>query len=173
MASSSTSNPHVVRIPGIRIPAWALTKRFQATSPDSVAKRTVQTLPSCDDNDNDNDRLVLPDMTGTGTAVLLQMDMSSFAADDLHLELDLAAHRLCLSGRGPKMFKRIFPIHNAHTLDMLAVQAHVVQGLDGTRFLKVQAPRTTAAATQVPSGSRRTIPIQDDTRPPAFIEIRI
>jgi hypothetical protein len=158
------------RSPGIRIPAWALTKRFQAASPDSIAKRTVETVPSGDEDDP----LVLPDlpeMTGTGNTILLQMDMTGFAADDLHLELDLAAHRLCLSGRGPRMFKRIFPIPSAHTLDMTSLQAHVVQGLDGTRFLRVQAPRA-AADTELPTGARRTIPIRDDTRPPTFIEIR-
>jgi hypothetical protein len=166
---ATSLNPHAVskrRSPGIRIPAWALTKRFQATSPDSITKRTVQTLPIGDEDDH----LVLPEMTGTGTTVLLQMDMASFAAEDLHLELDVAAHRLCLSGRGPKMFKRIFPIPNAHTLDMTSLQAHVVQGMDGTRFLRVQAPRATAAA-ELPTGARRTISIRDDTRPPTFIEI--
>jgi hypothetical protein len=165
-----SENPQVVsqrRIPGIRIPAWALTRRFQAASPDSLAKRTVQTLPSCDDNDP----LVLPEMTGNGTTILLQMDINNLAADDLHLELDLAAQRLCLSGRGPKMFKRIFPIPNAHTLDMMDIQAYVFQGTDGTRFLRVQAPRATLPTTQVPSKSRRTISIRDDTRPPTFIEI--
>ncbi|CAB9498230.1 expressed unknown protein [Seminavis robusta] len=173
---------------GIRIPAWALTRRFQAGSPDSAAKRTVQTLPSVED---DNDSLALPKMeanTNAGNAsnshsnssnlvTLLQMDVTGFCLEDLHLDLDLQTQRICLAGKGPQMqlFKRAFPIANANSLVLQDTQANIVLGVNQRKFLRLQAPTRTTTTPPNQDYHQTTrkinIPIQDQNRPPTVIQI--
>jgi hypothetical protein len=163
----------------VRIPAWAIARRLSGRltpqgSPDSMAKRTVQTLPSEDD-----ESLILPRMESrrlstTSATTLLKMDVTGYGVEDLHVDVDTHHKKLCLAGKSPRMFKRSFPVPAYDQVDMTRLSARVVVGNNGRKYLTIQAPSGDASAEDsvtVNSQGRRSICIKDETRPPMLIEI--
>lgn len=161
----------------VRVPAWALARRLSGRitpqgSPDSLAKRTVQTLPSEDD-----ESLILPQMEArrsslSGGSTLLKMDVTGFRVEDLHVDVDTVSKKLCLAGKGPRMFKRSFPIPAYDQMDMSQLSATVVVEDSGRKYLLLRAPAGSSQdSVTVNSQGRRSICIKDETRPPTMIEI--
>ena len=163
---------------GVRIPAWAFARRISERSmkkelremdqsPFSVAKKTVQSFDSVEENDS----LLLPQMkartaattpvppqaktpvaptpapttTDRAPSLLLQMDVTGFRVGDLHVEVDTQKRMICLSGMGPRMFKRAIPLPPSIQTngDMACLEASIVV-LDndksgGRHYLLVQS----------------------------------
>lgn len=167
----------------VRIPAWAIARRLSGRcltpqgSPDSMAKRTVQTLPSEDD-----ESLILPRMesrrlsaaSASASTTLLKMDVTGYAVEDLHVDVDTHHKKLCLAGKGPRMFKRSFPVPAYDQVSMSRLSASVVVVDSGRKYLTIQAPfgASEEEDVSVNSQGRRSICIKDETRPPIVIEIR-
>lgn len=140
-------------------------------SPFSLAKKTVQSFDSVDGIDS----LLIPRMkTRNVTAAtpaqtlpskptsalteapasvvaektpnfFLQMDVTGFRVEDLHVDVDAGKRLLCLSGMGPRMFKRAIPLPpSVQTIgDMACLEASIVV-LDtdksgGRHYLLVQS----------------------------------
>ena len=157
----------------VRIPAWAIARRLSGMaspqgSPDSMGKRTVRTLPSVEDEES---HLALPQMEGRRhSAALLKMDVTGFRVEDLHVEVDVETKKVCLAGKGPRMFKRSFPIIDQ--VDMSRLSASVVVEESGRKYLVLRAPAGSSdESVSVNSQGRRSICIKDETRPPVMIEI--
>lgn len=157
----------------VRIPAWLIARRLSGRltpqgSPDSFGKRTVQTLPSEDD-----ESLALPRMDSrrpslSSSSTLLKMDVSGFRVEDLHVDVDTVSRKLCLAGNGPCMFKRSFPIPAYDQVDISKISASVVVEGNGRKCLILQAPAGSSSedSVTVNSQGRRSIRIKDATRPP-------
>ena len=249
---------------GIRIPAWAFARRISERSlrqqdlhkemdesPDSLARKTVQTFQS-----NEDDSLLLipkmplkttataapvppiqakpPTIANTTTSthkdtssprLLLKMDVTGFKVEDLHVEVDTRKQQLCLSGMGPRMFKRAFPLPASFQTDedVARLEASIVvlddrKSSEGHHYLIIQSnplrveqqdqeddgddhsslsssnlgklvftskKKKTTTTTQdnhqdgsedsssvdSSTAGRRSIPIQDETRPPLQIMV--
>ena len=122
-------------------------------SPYSLAKKTVKSFDSLDDNES----LLIPEInSGKTTAcaspltklpvspspptesptpltdktprLILQMDVTGFRVEDLHVDVDAGKSLLCLSGMGPRMFKRAIPLPpSIRTMgDMACLEASIV-----------------------------------------------
>lgn len=221
---------------GVRFPPWAFARRISERSmknelremdqsPFSLAKKTVQTFDSLDENDSlllpqvkagsattpappQAKTTVAPAPTNTDKAprLLLQMDVTGFRVEDLHVDIDARKRLICLSGMGPRMFKRAIPLPASIQTngDMACLEASIVvmdnDKSGGRRYLLVQSNpsrvntkdddddhsslsssnlgkvvHTTSKEenTDSPSTSagRRSIRIQNETRPPLQIAV--
>ena len=108
----------------------------------------------------------------TSSATLLKMDVTGFRVEDLLVDVDTVSKKLCLAGKGPRMFKRSFPIPAYDQMDMSRLSASVVVEDNGRKYLLLQAPTGTSEdSVTVNSQGRRSICIKDETRPPTMIEI--
>lgn len=119
----------------IRIPAWAMARRLrriQHSSPPAAEKRIVDRVPSIDS-------LTLPRLPPTPKGqVILKMNVPGFQAENLHVDVDLQSGRLCISGKGPRMFKRTFPLSTE--LDVTRLKAALQLDEEGRKFLVLRAP---------------------------------
>lgn len=135
-ASNINSNNSINYTSSIRIPAWAMARRLrriQHSSPPAAEKRIVDRIPSSDYS------LTLPRLPPTSNGqVILKMNVSGFQAENLHVDVDLHSGRLCISGKGPRMFKRTFPLSTE--LDVTRLKAALQLDDEGRKFLVLRAP---------------------------------